>query len=429
MTSIGTGVFHTSTRVFGFSENTSVSENSQFSGRFTPYGFDLTLSQTAPHVFASAPHGYGAQTPLAVTISVDELLGTAAVGELSIALIGANPAAFTLNRTTISVAQGDAPTFTVTPAAGLAVGVYNAMVSVSAPLSFFTVSFTVKQAGTGTVSIDGWTHGETPSVPQTEDGTGEATFEYKVADADDDTYSATVPTNAGNYTVRATFAESATHMAHAATYNFTISKADPQYTLPEGLTGRIGAALSSVALPTAPNGAWSWINGETVIDAPIGEQEFSARFIPTNSVNFNIIENIDVTVNVICSTTAINSSNRVIPGEREEEAVINIPVIVAGDITVGPNPVTRQAGAVNIFRVGRQIIDGSLTVYDASGNFVRRVSINDNASGSSAARVIGSWDFTDSRGKPVAEGTYLLRGVVTTTGGSRERVSVVIGVR
>jgi hypothetical protein len=430
MTSMGTGIFASaSPQIFGFIENTSVSGNAQFADRFTPYELDISLSQTDPHVFAPAPFDYGAQTPLTVTISANELFVDAATGELTIALIGANPAAFTLNRTTATLGQGDVTSFTVTPAEGLNYGVYNAMVSVSAPLSFFTVSFTVKPEGMGTVSIAGWTHGEAPNAPHAAGGSSlEVTFEYKLADADDDTYSETVPTNAGNYMVRATFAETATHMAHTATYNFTISKADPQYTLPEGLAGRIGDALSSVTLPTAQNGAWLWMNGETIISEPIGEQEFPARFIPTNSANFNIMENIDITV-AVCTTTSISVIDRVIPGEKVEETVIIAPVTASSEITVGPNPVARQAGAVNIFRVGRQIRNGTLTVYDASGNFIRRVSINDNASGDLAARVIGSWDLTDNQGRLVSEGTYLVRGTITTLDGKRERVSTLIGVR
>ena len=55
-----------------------------------------------------------------------------------------------------------------------------------------------------TVSIDGWTYGEEPKAPTVtgNTGNGAVTYEYKVEGADDSTYSPTVPTTPGNYTVR-----------------------------------------------------------------------------------------------------------------------------------------------------------------------------------------------------------------------------------
>ena len=43
-------------------------------------------------------------------------------------------------------------------------------------------------------------------------------------------------------------------------------------------------------------------------------------------------------------------------------------------------------------------------------------------------REVGSWDLKDAKGGQVAEGAYLLRGVVITVDGKRERVSVMVGV-
>jgi len=44
-------------------------------------------------------------------------------------------------------------------------------------------------------------------------------------------------------------------------------------------------------------------------------------------------------------------------------------------------------------------------------------------------RKVGSWDLTDRSGKPVSEGTYLAKGVLKTSDGKREKVSVIVGVR
>jgi len=104
--------------------------------------------------------------------------------------------------------------------------------------------------------------------------------------------------------------------------------------------------------------------------------------------------------------------------------------VVIGGMVAGPNPVSRPAGPVNFYRTGKQIKVGVLTVYDPSGNVVNRVQVSDPAAVvTNSRRWIGSWNLRDSRGRLVAEGTYLVRGVVRGRDGVSERVSVVLGVR
>jgi hypothetical protein len=117
------------------------------------------------------------------------------------------------------------------------------------------------------------------------------------------------------------------------------------------------------------------------------------------------------------------------PQDNDEFAIIAPIIIRAGELVAGPNPVTKRS-TVNFFRLGRAV-SGTLSVFNASGNLVNRISINDNAAGAGVTtrRLVGSWDLTDSRGRAVAEGTYLVRGTVTTQDGTRERVSLKISVR
>jgi hypothetical protein len=141
---------------------------------------------------------------------------------------------------------------------------------------------------------------------------------------------------------------------------------------------------------------------------------------------------------------SILSTDRVIPdvGIVDDVAVV-VPVDnkITAQLTAGPNPVSRSSGVINFFWQGRQIDNASLTIFDASGNVVNRITCRGDRPRSPATsesattvntqdrRLIGTWDLTDARGRPVSEGTYLARGVVTMLGGSRERVSVIIGVR
>jgi len=130
------------------------------------------------------------------------------------------------------------------------------------------------------------------------------------------------------------------------------------------------------------------------------------------------------------STVSVLSEERAVPAVKPEgtAVVVEPAVVFAGEFTVGPNPVARQAGEVSFFRLGRRI-SGELRIYDAAGNAVNRVRITDNALGSQARRRVGSWDLRDAKGRLVSEGSYLVRGVVKTPDGGSEKVSVIVGVR
>ena len=91
------------------------------------------------------------------------------------------------------------------------------------------VNVTITKAdGTASVSMDGWAYGETAKEPvPTSDtnGINNVTYQYKVKGADETTYSDTPPINAGDYTVKATFAATYNYNEVTATADFTITKA------------------------------------------------------------------------------------------------------------------------------------------------------------------------------------------------------------
>ena len=96
-----------------------------------------------------------------------------------------------------------------------------------------TATFTINKAALYfSVGIEGWTYGsynEQENVPYTEgleDIDVTITYSYKAKDAADNTYTTTVPTNAGQYTIRASVAESDNYQAGEATADFTIAKAE-----------------------------------------------------------------------------------------------------------------------------------------------------------------------------------------------------------
>ena len=129
--------------------------------------------------------------------------------------------------------------------------------------------------------------------------------------------------------------------------------------------------------------------------------------------------------------SSVSSGSRVIPQAKpKEEATVIAPVtVLSGEFTAGPNPISRQSGIVNFFRQGKRVANCELRIYDATGNIVNGVKISDKAIGDQARRKVGEWDLRDVKGRQVSEGTYLVKGVVKTSDGKSEKVSLIIGIR
>ena len=93
--------------------------------------------------------------------------------------------------------------------------------------AYVEAAFTACTAITPVVNITGWTYGAAANAPSVtgNPGNGTVTYDYKVKGAADGTYQATVPTEAGDYTVRATIAAAGHYLGNTATKDFTIAKA------------------------------------------------------------------------------------------------------------------------------------------------------------------------------------------------------------
>jgi hypothetical protein len=102
--------------------------------------------------------------------------------------------------------------------------------------------------------------------------------------------------------------------------------------------------------------------------------------------------------------------------------------ITAGEFTAGPNPVAKTNNMVGFYRQGRRV-EGTLTIYDATGNAIKNINLDDRIIGNQSRRLVGSWDLKDGKARPVSKGTYLVRGVIKTSDGGTEKVSLVIGIR
>ena len=93
-----------------------------------------------------------------------------------------------------------------------------------------TKNFTITKAEltNATVSLEGWTYGDDANIPVVTNNLGDGTVDIFFANtaAPSLDYTADVPANAGNYSIKAVIAESANYQGKEVTNTFSIAKAD-----------------------------------------------------------------------------------------------------------------------------------------------------------------------------------------------------------
>jgi len=155
----------------------------------------------------------------------------------------------------------------------------------------------------GKLSMAGYTYGKTPSTPTLTDQTGDlnaqVTYSYAAADSGSvQTWDISNPPalNAGTYRMYASIGDTDNYYGFEAVYcEFVVAKATPIYTVPTGLTAKYGQTLADVTLPDG----WSWMDSsESVGGASTAAKTFQAKFTPTDAVNYNMVENIELEVTV-----------------------------------------------------------------------------------------------------------------------------------
>ena len=155
----------------------------------------------------------------------------------------------------------------------------------------------------GKISMAGYTYGQTPSTPTLTDRTGDlnaqVTYGYAVADSGFvQTWDIQNPPalNAGTYRMCASIGDTDNYYGFEAVYcEFVVAKATPTYTAPTGLTAKYGQTLADVTLPDG----WSWMDSsESVGGASTAAKTFQATFTPTDTENYNAVENIELEVMV-----------------------------------------------------------------------------------------------------------------------------------
>ena len=164
----------------------------------------------------------------------------------------------------------------------------------------FTYTFTAKQASTVTKAPTAKNLTYTGSAQElvTAGTASGGEMQYALGTATEATkpYTTSIPakTDAGTYYVWYKVVGDENHNdTEPACVEVTINKANPIYTAPADLTATYGDTLADVALPKG----WAWVDGTHKV-GNAGTNTFKAAFTPADTNNYNVVENIDVTVTV-----------------------------------------------------------------------------------------------------------------------------------
>ena len=176
-----------------------------------------------------------------------------------------------------------------------------------------SVSVTINKAdGTASVRLESWTYGETakePVLTSDTNGINNVTYQYKVKGADDTTYSDTLPINACDYTVKATFAATDNYNEVTATADFTITKAtynmtgvkfeDASYTYD-------GSEKTLTISGTLPTGVTVAYENNKLTNA--GSVTATAKFTIPDSDNYCAIDDMTATLTITKAKPTVSIS-------------------------------------------------------------------------------------------------------------------------
>ena len=148
-----------------------------------------------------------------------------------------------------------------------------------------TLTIGASQTLVGTVSLGNWKYGETQQTENASVSGGvndyaPPTYSYKVKNASDSTYANEKPSNAGEYTVKATWAATTNCPAISATDDFTISKRDVTLTSDTAEKTYDGTPLTAKTVKVSGDG---FVPGEGATCTVTGTQTEPNENSPTKN--------------------------------------------------------------------------------------------------------------------------------------------------
>lgn len=239
--------------------------NTSATGTIALSGAALHEQPTASGAFAFVDAGAGAGKAVHVTVTLDggwgdnyvlsaaELTATASITPKTVGLVwhGYEDLFYTGQPVNVTAAAaglvaGDACTVIVAGGNETEVGTYTAVATdlsnpnYQLPATGTTWEYTIaRAAGSASVTMEDWTYGETAAAPvptSATHGTGSVTYRYTGTTAGGTDYdSSAIPTEAGRYTVTATFAATDHYGAVTAAATFTVVR-NPLFATWSGLS-------------------------------------------------------------------------------------------------------------------------------------------------------------------------------------------------
>ena len=154
--------------------------------------------------------------------------------------------------------------------------------------------------------------------------------------------------------------------------NVTVTKATPTYTTPGPLEGDAGQRLADISLPEH----FTWMNPAQVLTGS-GEQIYKAKFIPDDTNNYEIVENIDIVVNVIFHKTIIEPNITVV--DKAYDGTLNIPTnsisisnLASGEYTIIESTLDNANVGTNTASITLRLSDQKFNEYMFAGEVQER---------------------------------------------------------
>ena len=351
-----------------FSENNKVAANEIISANTTYYAKWADSAYKLDDSLTFEKMSYGTQVTKRIPVTASGV---------------ENPSVQAVTASDSFDASIDGMNIAITPKANLPVGTYHETIVVTTgdgATHNVTVNLTViKAVGTASISLAGWTYGETANTPvpvSETNGKDKVTYQYKVKDADDSTYSNKVPTDAGNYTVKATFAATANYEAATATADFIIAKAKPDVAIKATPTALTGAGTVTLTVTTnAPEKVVPTCDGVTITENEDGTfsavlpNETKEYIFTANYKGNNNYEEVTASCKVFVSYKSGSSSG----SSSSNSYTISAPITENGDVTISPKSAKKGDTVTITVTPDKGYELDAITVKDASGNTVNLI--------------------------------------------------------
>ena len=218
------------------------------------------------------------------------------------------------------------------------------------------------------VSIAGWTYGATASTPAVTGNTGNGEVAYTYAPKGSTTFSAAIPTNAGEFTVKASVAAAGHYLAGEATATFTISKAAGSISYAtKDVTKTFGDAAFINELTKIGDGTVSYASSDTkvaTVNASTGEVtivgsgKVTITATVTDGANYTYAsKSATYTLNVNAATMSVNATgySGIYDGKAHGISVIAPDGVTVkygtaeGTYTLDASPTYTNAGTYTVY--------------------------------------------------------------------------------